>query len=124
MRNAGSLRAKQLAALVHGCRKGLVGRSADYRHTKRNMNLPTFAFRVSELVKPFPLLHKGLRRMYCLFHPGIRLQSFLENILMSLPAWDSEFGSKPCAQTSGAGMPQHCRKRHGRVFDCERAAKA
>ena len=38
------------------------------------MNLPTFAFRVSELVKQFPLLHKGLRRIYCLFHPGIRFR--------------------------------------------------
>src|SRR6266480_212380 len=36
------------------------------------MNLPTFAVRVSEFVKQFPLLHKGLRRAYCLFHPGIR----------------------------------------------------
>jgi FkbM family methyltransferase len=39
-----------------------------------NMNLPTFAFRVSELVKQFPLLHKELRRIYCLFHPGIRFR--------------------------------------------------
>jgi len=38
------------------------------------MNLPAFAFRVSELVKQFPLLHKGLRRIYCLFHPGIRFR--------------------------------------------------
>jgi len=36
------------------------------------MNLPTFAVRVPELVKQFPLLHKGLRRVYCLFRPGIR----------------------------------------------------
>src|SRR5262245_20148475 len=36
------------------------------------MNLPTFALRVSEFVKQFPLLYKGLRRIYCLFHPGIR----------------------------------------------------
>ncbi len=38
------------------------------------MNLPSFAVRVSELVKQFPLLHKGLRRIYCLFHPGIRFR--------------------------------------------------
>ena len=39
-----------------------------------NMNLRTFAFRVSEVVKQFPLLHKALRRIYCLFHPGIRFR--------------------------------------------------
>ena len=35
------------------------------------MSLPNFAVRVSELVRPFPLLHKGLRRIY-VFQPGIR----------------------------------------------------
>lgn len=38
----------------------------------RNMNLPCFALRVSEFLNQFPLLHKGLRRVYCLFRPGIR----------------------------------------------------
>jgi len=41
------------------------------------MNFPTFAFRISELLKQLPLLHKGLRRAYCVFHPGIRF--FVEN---------------------------------------------
>lgn len=36
------------------------------------MNFPTFAVRVSEFLKQFWLLHKGLRRVYCLFRPGIR----------------------------------------------------
>ena len=36
------------------------------------MSLPNLAVRVSELVRPLPLLHKGLRRIYCLFQPGIR----------------------------------------------------
>lgn len=36
------------------------------------MNFPSFAVRVSEFLKQFPLLHKGLRRAYCLFRPGIR----------------------------------------------------
>ena len=36
------------------------------------MSLPNLAVRVSELVRPLPLLHKGLRRVYCLFQPGIR----------------------------------------------------
>jgi FkbM family methyltransferase len=36
------------------------------------MNVATFAVRLSELIKQFPFLHKGLRRIYCLFHPGIR----------------------------------------------------
>ena len=38
------------------------------------MSLPNLAVRVSELVRPFPLLHKGLRRIYCLFQPGIRFR--------------------------------------------------
>ena len=36
------------------------------------MSFSTSAVRVSEFVKQFPLLHKGLRRVYCLFRPGIR----------------------------------------------------
>jgi hypothetical protein len=36
------------------------------------MNFPSFALCVSEFVKPFPLVHKALRRVYCLFRPGIR----------------------------------------------------
>src|SRR4029077_20350625 len=36
------------------------------------MNFPSFAVWVSEFLKQFPLLHKGLRRIYCLFRPGIR----------------------------------------------------
>jgi FkbM family methyltransferase len=36
------------------------------------MNFPSFALRVSEFLKQFPLVHKGLRRAYCLFRPGIR----------------------------------------------------
>lgn len=36
------------------------------------MNFPGFAVRISELLKRFPLLHKQLRRLYCLFRPGIR----------------------------------------------------
>jgi FkbM family methyltransferase len=72
MRTAAWLPARQAPALVLGSRKGLVKRSADYRTLAVTLNLPTFAVRVSELVKQFPLLHKGLRRLYCLFHPGIR----------------------------------------------------
>jgi FkbM family methyltransferase len=36
------------------------------------MNLSSCPVRVSELLKQFPLLHKALRRVYCLFRPGIR----------------------------------------------------
>lgn len=36
------------------------------------MTFPSFALWVSEFLKPFPLVHKGLRRVYCLFRPGIR----------------------------------------------------
>lgn len=36
------------------------------------MNFPSFAVRVSGLLKHFPLFHKGLRGVYCLFRPGIR----------------------------------------------------
>jgi FkbM family methyltransferase len=36
------------------------------------MNFPSFALCVSEFLEQFPLLHKGLRRVYCLFRPGIR----------------------------------------------------
>jgi FkbM family methyltransferase len=73
MRNAGSLRAKQLAAADLGSRKASLEDQLRIG-TKGNMNLPIFAFRVSELVKQFPLLHKALRRIYCLFHPGIRFR--------------------------------------------------
>jgi hypothetical protein len=38
------------------------------------MNFPSFAVRVSELIKQFPLLHKGLRRVYCTFYRGIRFR--------------------------------------------------
>jgi hypothetical protein len=36
------------------------------------MTFPNFALRASEFLKQFPLVHKGLRRAYCLFSPGIR----------------------------------------------------
>lgn len=36
------------------------------------MGFPSFAVRASEFLKRFPLVHKGLRRVYCLFRPGIR----------------------------------------------------
>ena len=36
------------------------------------MSFPSFAVRASEFLKRFPLVHKGLRRVYCLFRPGIR----------------------------------------------------
>jgi FkbM family methyltransferase len=36
------------------------------------MSLPSFAVRASEFLKRFPLVHKELRRVYCLFRPGIR----------------------------------------------------
>jgi FkbM family methyltransferase len=36
------------------------------------MDFPSFAVRISECLKNFPLVHKGLRRVYCLVHPGIR----------------------------------------------------
>jgi FkbM family methyltransferase len=36
------------------------------------MNFPSFALYASEFLKQFPRLHKGLRRVYCLFRPGIR----------------------------------------------------
>lgn len=36
------------------------------------MNFPSFALRVSEFLEQFPLVHRGLRRVYCLFRPGIR----------------------------------------------------
>jgi len=70
MRITGWLPGRQAPALVPGSRKGLVRRSADYRNT--NVNFPTLAVRISELVRQFPFLHKRLRRLYCLFHPGIR----------------------------------------------------
>jgi hypothetical protein len=38
------------------------------------MNLSILALRVSELVKQFPLIHKALRRVYCVFRPGIRFR--------------------------------------------------
>jgi FkbM family methyltransferase len=38
------------------------------------MNFPSLAVRVSEFLKQFPLLHKGLRRVYRLFRPGIRFR--------------------------------------------------
>jgi len=38
------------------------------------MSFPSFAVRASEFLKRFALLHKGLRRIYCLFHPGIRFR--------------------------------------------------
>jgi FkbM family methyltransferase len=36
------------------------------------MTFPNFALCASEFLKEFPLVHKGLRRAYCLFRPGIR----------------------------------------------------
>jgi len=36
------------------------------------MSFTSFAVRASEFLKRFPMLHKGLRRVYCLFRPGIR----------------------------------------------------
>jgi len=50
----------------------LIGRPGRRWHLDGNMSLPNLAVRVSELVRPLPLLHKGLRRVYCLFQPGIR----------------------------------------------------
>src|SRR6266480_5042502 len=175
------------------------------------MNLPTFAVRVSEFVKQFPLLHKGLRRAYCLFHPGIRFhveETFrcqrdifvlkigandgmtndpigdyllsdsryhgvlvepvphyarmlahnfaptgrfsIEQVAVSQSSGETkvyyvaenaadllgkyfdvpamrgiaQFRSKPPAQTFGAGISQHRRKLHGRMFNDERVAKA
>lgn len=38
------------------------------------MNLSILAFPVSDLVKRFPLIHKALRRVYCVFRPGIRFR--------------------------------------------------
>ena len=39
-----------------------------------NVNLSILALRVSDLVKQFPLIHKALRRVYCVFRPGIRFR--------------------------------------------------
>ena len=39
-----------------------------------NMNLSILALRVSDLVKQSPLIHKALRRVYCVFRPGIRFR--------------------------------------------------
>ena len=38
------------------------------------MNLSILALRVSDLLKQFPLIHKALRRVYCVFRPGIRFR--------------------------------------------------
>jgi hypothetical protein len=38
------------------------------------MNVSILALRVSDLVKQFPLIHKALRRVYCVFRPGIRFR--------------------------------------------------
>ena len=38
------------------------------------MNLSILALRVSDLVKQFPLVHRALRRVYCVFRPGIRFR--------------------------------------------------
>jgi FkbM family methyltransferase len=38
------------------------------------MNLSILALRVSDLLKQFPLIHKALRRLYCVFRPGIRFR--------------------------------------------------